>query len=162
MKINLDAELIKLISDKEFEQLTFDEKQFVLNNISEDEFVYFKKSVSDEKPSEEIFPDESVKKYLDSILKKQSKAKTIRSLLRAPFKAIASIVLLILIFGTISLFNSEKHSEINNEIDTGTGKLIASELEMDYTEEVLLQLGRIENHHSMIVPVDEIESGESM
>jgi ASC-1-like (ASCH) protein len=142
MKISLESKLLDILSDKEFKQLSDDEKIYVLTSITEEEYSFYKKILKEER-IEEILPNKSVKQKLDTVLNNKRNAK---NQLYKPLVAAASVILIAIAIWSIPKNDSNVKVLSNAEMNSNT--------EWHNTEitNVLLKLGRIENQSSKIVP----------
>ncbi len=61
MKTNIEYKFLRLLSEKEFNQLSEVERNYVLGIIKEEEYSFFKKILSDKKIAKEITPDKTIK-----------------------------------------------------------------------------------------------------
>ncbi len=139
MKTNIEYKFLRLLSEKEFNQLSEVERNYVLGIIKEEEYSFFKKILSDKKIAKEITPDKTIKLKLDNEL--QSKNKKQIQFYR-PISVAASVII-------ITTFIFLKSSNLNS---LSSSKLTDRQLNNEKITSVLLNLGRIENQSFKIVP----------
>jgi hypothetical protein len=139
MKTNIEYKFLKLLSEKEFSQLSGVERNYVLGIIKEEEYSFFKKILFDKKITKEITPDKTIKLKLDNVL--QSKNKKQIQFYR-PISVAASVII-------IATFIFLKSSSLNS---LSNSKLTDRQLNNEKITNVLLNIGRIENQSFKIVP----------
>jgi hypothetical protein len=139
MKTNIEYKFLKLLSEKEFSQLSEVERNYVLGIIKEEEYSFFKKILLDKKITKEITPDKTIKLKLDNVLRSKNK-KQIQ--FYRPISVAASVII-------IATFIFLKSSNLNS---LSSSKLTYRQLNNDKITSVLLNIGRIENQSFKIVP----------
>ena len=139
MKTNIEYKFLKLLSEKEFSQLSEVERNYVLGIIKEEEYSFFKKILIDKKITKEITPDKTIKLKLDNVLRSKNK-KQIQ--FYRPISVAASVII-------IATFIFLKSSNLNS---LSSRKLTDRQLNNDKITSVLLNIGRIENQSFKIVP----------
>lgn len=139
MKTNIEYKFLKLLSEKEFSQLSGVERNYVLGIIKEEEYSFFKKILIDKKITKEITPDKTIKLKLDNVLRSKNK-KQIQ--FYRPISVAASVII-------IATFIFLKSSNLNS---LSNSKLTDRQLNNEKITNVLLNIGRIENQSFKIVP----------
>jgi hypothetical protein len=139
MKTNIEYKFLKLLSEKEFSQLSEVERNYVLGIIKEEEYSFFKKILIDKKITKEITPDKTIKLKLDNVLRNKNK-KQIQ--FYRPISVAASVII-------IATFIFLKSSNLNS---LSSSKLTYRQLNNYKITSVLLNIGRIENQSFKIVP----------
>ena len=143
MKYSLESKLLNILSDKDFNKLSDEEKAYVLTSITEDEYSFYKKTLTGEERIEEIIPNKNIKHKLNTVLNNKRKA---TNRLYKVITAVASVIIIAITIWSIPKNNSNVNILASNEIN--------SDIELYNTKitNVLLQLGRIENQSSKIIP----------
>lgn len=144
MKNSLESKLLNILTNKEFKQLSDEEKTYVLKSIAEEDYSFYKKILTKEDRIEEIAPNKSVKQNLDIALNNKHKTMV---LIYKPLLAVASVIIIIAItIWSIHKNNNNVNVLCNDEMN------LDKELHNAKITNVLLNLGRIENQSYKIIP----------
>lgn len=140
MKISFLQNKCDVKSDKEFNELNSAEQDCSFEDICDEELHFYNKMLNDENRVLEISPNRKVKQNLDIAFSKNNKTKRIFRY-KPLLNIAASLIIGIMIFGAYQFNNKRAAQEAYNE----------------EVVNILMNLGKLENRSSQIIPMDYYE-----